>query len=229
MNCRRFLRTMSMILAAPLVAEAQPTGKVYQIGFLRAGAPPPAWVEAFKQGLRELGYIDGRNVVIELQLTDGSTEAEALPRLANELVRSQIDVILASSGPPALAVKQATTSVPIVFVNVVDSVEMGLVKSLGRAGGNLTGLTPTSDDLTGKRLELLKELRPKLTRVAVLSHPAALNNRMQVEGAQVAARHLGVQPQLVPVEGPDDLSARSRRCKALTGSSSSMASSSRRI
>jgi putative tryptophan/tyrosine transport system substrate-binding protein len=166
------------VLVAPLAAHAQPAGKVYRIGFLRAGQPPTAWVEAFQQGLRERGYIDGQNVVVEYRVTDGSLEP--LPQLAAELVRSKIDVIVASSSPSAVAAKNATTSVPIVFVNVFDPVEIGLVPSLGRPGGSITGLAATSPGLAGKRLELLRELVPQLRRIAVLSHPATPSTPKQL-------------------------------------------------
>ena len=124
MKRRTFISgTTSGLLAAPLAAHAQEqkAGKVYRIGFPRAGQPPKPWVEAFQQGLRERGYVDGQNVVVEFRFTDGGVNQ--LPRLAEELVRLKVDVILASAAPPALAAKKATTSVPIVFVNVFDPVE----------------------------------------------------------------------------------------------------------
>jgi putative tryptophan/tyrosine transport system substrate-binding protein len=192
------------VLGAPLAAHAQPAGKVYRIGFLRAGQPPTAWVEVFQQGLRERGYIDGQNVVVEYRVTDGSLDP--LPQLAAELVRSKVDIILASS-PSAVAAKNATTSVPIVFVNVFDPVEIGLVPSLGRPGGSITGLAATSPGLAGKRLELLRELVPQLRRVAVLSHPATPSTPKQLQEAGDAARALGMQVQSVPVHGPEDFDA----------------------
>jgi ABC transporter substrate binding protein len=151
MKWRTFISGVtSGLLAAPLAAEAQEqkARKVYRIGFLRAGQAPKPWVEAFQQGLRERGYVDGQNVVVEFRFTDGSVDQ--LPRLAEELVRLKVDVILASAAPPALAAKKATTSVPIVFVNVFDPVELGLIPSLGRPGGNITGLATT---LRGSRRE----------------------------------------------------------------------------
>jgi putative tryptophan/tyrosine transport system substrate-binding protein len=183
-------------------AQERQAGKVYRIGFLRAGPPPKLWVEALQQGLRERGYVGGQNVVVEFRFTDGSLEQ--LPQLAEELVRLKVDVILASSSPSAVAAKKATTSVPIVFVNVYDPIELGLVPSLGHPGGNITGLSGTSADLAGKRLELLRELVPKLRRVAVLSHPATPSNPKQLEEAQVAARALGIELQPVPIRGPSD-------------------------
>ena len=196
-------------------AQEHRTGKVYRIGFLRAGAPPTMWVEAFQQGLRELGYVDGQNVLVAFRFTDGSLEP--LPQLAEELVRLKVDVIVASAGPPALAAKKATASVPIVFVNVIDPVEIGLVRSLGSPGGNVTGLAMTSADLTGKRLEVLRELVPKLRRVAVLSHPATPSTSMQLKGAEVAARTLGLRLQVVPVRGPDDFDAAFKTVRGADG------------
>ena len=192
-------------LLAPLAAEAQQTGKVYRIGFLRAGPPPRAWVEALQQDLRARGYIDGRNVVIQYRSTDGSFDE--LPRLAAELVRFNVDVILVSGAPAAFAARSATTKVPIVFVHVYDPVEIGLVTSLAHPGGNVTGLSQISTDLGGKRLELIKELVPKLRRVAILWHPANLTNLAQKKGAEVAARTAGVDTKSVPVQDPNHFGA----------------------
>ena len=143
---RRGLLMMFAVLAAPLaitgatllpggVAHAQDhqAGKVYRIGFLRAGPPPKTWVEALQQGLQERGYMVGQNVVIEFRCTDGSLEQ--IPQLAEDLVRSNVDVIVASSSPAAVPAKKVTTSVPIVFVNVFDPLAIGLVPSLARPGG----------------------------------------------------------------------------------------------
>jgi putative tryptophan/tyrosine transport system substrate-binding protein len=175
------------------------------IGFLRAGRPPKAFVEPFQQGLWERGYVEGQNVVVKFMFTDGSVDE--LPRLAEELVRLNVDVILASAAPAALAAKEATTLVPIIFVGVALPVEIGLVPSLARPGGNITGVAVHPADLSGKRLELLRELVPKLTRVAVLWDQANPTNPIQLEGAQVAARTLGMQLERVPVRGPNDFDA----------------------
>src|SRR4030095_9885217 len=126
------------VVLAPLADEAQPAGKVYRIGFLRAGQPPKTFVEAFQQGLRARGYIEGRNVVIEYRSTDGSFDE--LSPLAAELLRSSVYVILASGAPAAFAARTATAKVPIVFASVYDPVEIGLVTSLVHPGGNVTGL-----------------------------------------------------------------------------------------
>ena len=190
-----------LLFAVPLAAEAQQTERVYRIGFLRAPQPPRQWVEAFQQGLRARGYIDGRNVVIEYRFTDGS--GDELSRLAVELVRLNVDVILASGAPAAFAARSATTKVPIVFAGVYDPPEIGLVTSLARPGGNVTGLSHTSADLGGKRLELLKELVPKLKRVAILWRPANPTNLVQKKAAEVAARAAGVDTKSVPVQDPN--------------------------
>ena len=203
---RRFLTTIaSGILVAPSIALAQQLGRTYRIGFLRAGQPPRAWVEAFQEGLRVRGYIDGRNVVIEYRSTDGSFDE--LSRLAAELVRFNVDVILASGAPAAFAARSATTKVPIVFVSVYDPVEIGLVTSLARPGGNVTGLSQSSVDFGGKRLELIKELVPKLRRVGILWHPANLTNLVQKKGVEMAARTLGVDTKSVPVQDPNQFGA----------------------
>ncbi len=144
-----------------------------------------------------------QNVVVELRATDGSFDK--LPRFAEELVRSKVDVILASAAPAVLAARKATTSVPIVFVGVLDPVGIGLVSRLGRPGGDITGLSTNAVDFAGKRLELLRAMVPRLKRVAVLWHPANPTNAVQLKGAQVAARTLGVQLVPVPVQGPNDL------------------------
>lgn len=209
---RRNLLMISAALAAIGVvssisagsAETQPeqAAKIYRVGFLRAGPPPKTWVDALEQGLRERGYIVGQNVVIEFRCTDGSLDQ--IPQFAEELVRSKVDVIVASSSPAAVPAKKATSSVPIVFVNVFDPLAIGLVSSLARPEGNVTGLSSTSTELAGKRLQLLKELVPGLKRVAVLSHPATPSNAKQLEGADVAARALGIDIQPVPVRDRND-------------------------
>ena len=201
MERRKFVATLAGgLLAAPLAAEGQQAGKVYHIGFLRAPPPPKAWVEAFQQGLRARGYIEGRNVVIEYRSTDVFDE---LSHLATELVRLNVDVIVVSGAPAAFAARSATTKVPIVFVNVYDPVEIGLVTSMARPGGNVTGLSQTSADLGGKRLELLKDCVPKLRHVAILWHPANLTNLVQKKGVEVAARTVGVDTKSVPVQDPN--------------------------
>ena len=194
-------------------SQESQTKKMYRVGFLRAGQPPNTWVEGFQQGLRERGYVEGRNVVIQFGFTDGSLDQ--LPRLAEEMLRANVNVIVASAAPAALAVKNATTSVPIVFVGVNDPVGLGLVSSLARPAGNVTGLATTSAALAGKRLELLKEAMPKLRRVAVLWDPSNPTNAEQLRDAEEAARTLGLHTQPVPVRGPSEFDS---AYKAMRGS-----------
>ena len=175
--------------SAPAHAQAQApqAGKVYRIGFLRGAAVPKAWVEAFQQGLRGAGICRRPECGRRFRVPIGSFDQ--LPRLAEELVRLKVDVILASAAPAALAARKATTSVPIVFVGVYDPVELGLVPSLARPGGNITGLASNSADLAGKRLELLREIVPKLRRVAVLWHAANPAQPVAAQGGGGRSAH----------------------------------------
>ena len=213
---RAFITGITLgLLVAPLAAEGQQAGKVYRIGFLRAGQPPESYLDGFQQGLRERGYVYGQNVVVEFRATDGSVDP--LPRLTEELLRLKVDVFLASAAPAAVAVRRATTSVPIVFVGVVDPVGLGLVPSLGRPGGSITGLATTSADFAGKRLELLRAIVPSLRRVAVLWHPANPSNPIQLKGAQAAARALGMRLEPVSIQGPNDFDSASKAVPGADG------------
>jgi putative ABC transport system substrate-binding protein len=195
------------LLAAPLAAEAQQPAKVARIGYLSTNlAANPHMQEAFRQGLRDLGYVEGRNVVIEYRDSEG--KLERLPALAAELVALKVDVIVAAaSNHFALAAKQATRTIPIVFAAASDPVASGLVTSLARPGGNVTGAAVITSELVGKRLELLTQAVPGVSRVAVLWLPGALGERTEKEmlkDADVAARALGVRLQFVEVRGPAD-------------------------
>jgi len=203
---RAFLGTLAgSLLAAPLAAEAQQAGKAFRIGVLSPVAAEPAstGIPAFRQGLRELGYVEGKNVALEIRSADGT--GERLPGLAAELVGLKVDVILAASNPAIAAAQKATTSIPIVMTTATDPVAVDFVASLSRPGGNITGLTVQTPDVAGKRLQLLKEVVPNLSRVAVLWDPGYLGGRLQVNEAQAAARTLGVQLQLVEVRSPGQL------------------------
>jgi putative tryptophan/tyrosine transport system substrate-binding protein len=161
--------------------------------------------EAFRQGLRDLGYVEGRNVVIEYRDAEG--KPERFPAHAAELLALKVDVIVAPGTPAALAAKQATQTLPIVFAAVADAVTSGLVTSLARPGGNLTGLSFLGPELIGKRLEQLKQAIPGVSRVAVFWQPGAVGERTDKEmlkEAEVAARALGVRPQFVEARGPAD-------------------------
>ena len=175
-----------------------------RIGFLRVGPPPSAWIEALRQGLHELGHIEGRNFTIEFALA--STAAQ-LPEVAAELVRHKVDLIVASGTPPVLAAKDAAGTIPVVFVAGIDPVATGLVATLGRPGGNVTGLTNTQADITGKQLQLLSELLPTLSKIAVMVRETGQASARYVEEAETAARILGVQLQTLAVREAQDLEA----------------------
>lgn len=195
--------TVLGLLAGSLAAEAQQAGKVYRIGVLSQETPPPGVVELFRGRLRELGYVEGKNVAIELRTAEGKNER--LATLAESLIQFNVDVILAVNTPAALAAKKATTKIPIVITRVADPVKSGLVDSFSRPGGNVTGLSFMPDELSSKRLQLLKEAIPGVARVALLwsgDNPGAtlVMKAMDAPGAQ-----LGLRLVRVPVLGPSDL------------------------
>ena len=196
-------------------AQSPPADKVYRIGFLSQGQPPKAYMEALREGLRERGYAEGRNLVWESRATDGSLDQ--LGRFADELVRLKVDVILARASSGALAAKRATTSIPIVFFAVYAPVEVGLVPNLRHPGGNVTGVAVNASDLSGKRVQLLKELVPTLRRVAILSHPPHPTDALQLRGAEDAGRSIGVQIEAVPVRGADDFAPALRALRGVDG------------
>jgi len=208
MDRRAFLGTLAGgLLAAPLAAEAQTAGKVLRIGYLGYSSPTLErdLVEAFRQGLRDLGYVESRNLVIEYRSAGG--KRERFPELAAELVRLKVDVIVTLATPAALAAKQATDTIPIVVAAMADPVGDGLVASLARPGANVTGSTFLGPRLVPKRLELLKEIVPGASRVAVLWHPGVYSDRTMREMLQEtegAARALRMHLQLVGAGDPDD-------------------------
>ncbi|HEV8209080.1 MAG TPA: ABC transporter substrate-binding protein [Vicinamibacterales bacterium] len=192
---------------ASLAAEAQHPSKIARVGYLSPSlASTPHLREAFFQGMLDLGYVDGRNVGIAFRDADG--KRERLPALAAELVALNVDVIFVAGGTRVtLAAMQATKRIPIVFADVGDPVESGLVTSLARPGGNVTGLSSIGPELVGKRLELLKQAVPGIDRVAVLWVPGALGERTDQEmltGTDVAARALGLRLQFVEARGADE-------------------------
>jgi len=203
MRRRTFLAMVPAgLLVAPLAARAQPAGKVPRVGFLLGFSPGPSReVDAFQRGLRELGYIEGQNIAIDYRYARG--QVERLPELAAELVRLNPDVIVAPYTPPALAAKRATSMIPIVFAGVADAVGAGLIANLGRPGGNITGLTSTGAELGGKRLELLKQVISKASRVAVLYNPADQSNVLVLKQLQESAPNLGLTLQPFAVREPD--------------------------
>jgi putative ABC transport system substrate-binding protein len=202
MDRRRFLLTsLAAAFAAPDAARAQQTGKPPRIAVLNPGPPeyindPETCPNGFRQGLRDLGYVDGQNVQLEYRHARGDTTR--LPALAGELVRLAPDVIWTHSAEAIVAAKEATRSIPIVFGVAINSVEEGFVASLSRPGGNVTGLELRDIELTAKRLELLREALPNLTRVAVLVNPAVRGHERVPPEVEEQARALGVQLQWVP-------------------------------
>ncbi|MBI3029838.1 MAG: ABC transporter substrate-binding protein [Candidatus Rokubacteria bacterium] len=190
------------LLAAPLAADAQHAGKVLRIGRL---SPLSASADAsiflgFRQGLHELGWVEGKHFTVESRFAEG--RLDRLPELAADLVRLKVDVIVSGSTPGALAAKHATSTIPIVMVTTGDPVASGLVVSLARPGGNLTGMTALGQELTGKRLQLFKEALPSVSRVAVLSDPAYPDSGPTVKGAMAAARALGVRLRVFEIRDP---------------------------
>jgi ABC-type uncharacterized transport system substrate-binding protein len=198
MNRRTFLCGFMLgTLITPLVTEAQP-GKVFRVGFLTAfssSADSPLF-DSFRQGMRELGYEEARNITYQTRWAEG--RFERLPSLAAELAALKLDLLLVSATPAALAAKKATGTIPIVMTSVGDPVGTGLVDSLARPGGNLTGNTTITGEMAGKRLELLKQLVPRLSRVAVLGHPGDPIVAVQMRHAETVARSLKVE--VFPVE-----------------------------
>jgi len=191
------------LLVAPLAGAAQQPAKVPRIGYLSPLSPSSdsTRIEAFRQGLRDFGYVEGQNIAIEYRYAEG--KFNRLPDLAAELVRFKVDVIVVASTPGILAAKNATSTIPIVMALSADPVPTGLVSSLARPGGNITGLSLLSGELSGKRLELLKEVVPNLSRVAVLWDPVNPATLLQLRETEAAAQVLGVQLQPLEVRGPN--------------------------
>ncbi len=192
------------LLAAPLPAHAQQPARVPRIGFLSPFSPSenPLWRQAFRQGLRDLGYMEGQDIAIEYRYAEG--RPERLPDLAAELVRLKVDIIVAESTPASLAAKQATATIPIVMTIVADPMATGLVSSLARPGGNITGMSLQFPELAAKRLQLLQEVVPKVSRVAVLWNPDNAYIALVMKETEAAARVLGVRLESLEVRAPDD-------------------------
>jgi putative ABC transport system substrate-binding protein len=193
----------ALLLALGIPAEAQQPKKIPRIGVLRPGLAAAPNYEAFRQGIRDLGYVEGQNVLLELR--DGEGKAERLPDLAAELVRLKVNVIVTSSTPAIQAVKQATTTIPIVMAFSGDPVGTGLVASLAKPGGNITGLSDIGPEISGKQLELLKEAFPTVSRVGFFLNPSNQSNRLRLKAAEATAGELKVQIQALEVQSANDL------------------------
>jgi putative ABC transport system substrate-binding protein len=195
---REFITLLGGAAAWPLAARGQqPASKVWRLGILQPGAPPEPLVEAIRERLRELGYVEGRNVVLEYRWAEG--KLDRLTELATELAASKVDVITALSTPAALAARTATRTIPIVFTGVGDPVGAGVVPSLARPGGNATGVSLLATELTGKRLELLREIVPGVARVAMLWNDTNPGMVLRAQETRDAAPRLGVIVQSVGV------------------------------
>jgi putative ABC transport system substrate-binding protein len=185
------------LVPVSFAAEIQHSAKMYRIGVLATSMP-----ERLRESLRELGYIEGRNVVLEVRETEG--RAERVDDLARELVRLKVDVIVATNPAAVLGAKRATATIPIVMVNTPDPVQLGLVASLARPGGNITGTTSLSVDVSIKQLEILKEAVPRTSRIAVVWNPDNPWHPVTVKGLREGSRSLGVQVHTLPVRAPNE-------------------------
>ncbi len=221
-----------VLLAVAVIAQAQQPKKIPRIGFLVDGTPSThsTRIQAFRQGLRELGYVEEKNIAIEYRYAAGM--ANRLSDLVTELVSLKVDVIVTSGTPAALAAKKATKTIPIVFASVGNPVGSGIVDSLAQPGANVTGLSSFTGDLSGKRLELLKEAFPKVSRVAVLWYPSNASSAIGWREIQGTAPSLGVQLQSVEVRVPNDFDSAFKavirdRAQAILTHSGSLANNNR--
>ena len=211
MRCRPARRALALVvvlavLCAPLAVPAQPAGKVYHVGFLWDS--PAVWphaLEGFRRGLRDLGWVEGQNIVVEYRWAEG--RFDRLPALAEDLVRLKVDVIVAPTSIYAAAAKRATSAIPIVFASHADPIGSGHVASLARPGGNLTGVTIVMSETSAKSLELLKEAVPGLSRVAVLWDPATPSHGPALKTVEARSQALGLRLQTIPVRSVTELDA----------------------
>ena len=192
-------------LAAPLASFAQQQGKVWRVGFLSptSASVNPQYTDAFLQGMRELGYVEGKNLVVEWRFADG--KFERLPGLAAELVQLKVDVIVAQASPAISAAQKATTTIPIVMATTGDPVGSGFVKSLARPGGNITGLSNMGVDIGAKLVDLLLSVVPKVSRVAVLVTPTSTTYRAILESVQAGAQKAGVKTLVAEASIPQEI------------------------
>jgi putative ABC transport system substrate-binding protein len=213
---RRNLKIMSKTLICMVaivclitasIAQAQQPNNVPRIGFLMASSPSTIMTrtEAFRQGLRDLGYVEGKNIVIEWRSAEGKLDRQS--ELANELVRLKLDVIVTAGPESTRAAKKATSAIPIIMAQDSDPVGSGFVASLGRPGGNITGLATFAPEISGKQLELLKEIVPTLSRVAVLGNLTVPGNAQTLKETELAAAVFAVQLQSIEIPGPKDIEA----------------------
>ena len=195
----------TVLCALSYSADAQQPKQLPRVGYLASGSRSSelSHIEAFNEGLRERGYTEGQNIIIDYSFAEG--KLDRLPALAADLVRSKVDVIVTGGGPTTRAAKDATKSIPTVLVNISDPVALGFVASLAKPGGNMTGLASIQTDLGGKRVELLKEILPQLSRLAVLANRDVPGYGVQMKEVEVAAQTIGLRLQVEDIRGPNDL------------------------
>jgi ABC-type uncharacterized transport system substrate-binding protein len=200
-----FVCLLASALLAPVSVRAQPLQRIPRIGYLNVPSPAevPGRYRAFREGLRELGYEEGKTILVEYRFAGG--KLDRLPSLAAELVHLKVDVIVSGGPTPTRAAKEATSTIPIVMAFDSDPVGNGFVKSLARPGGNITGLSNVAPEISGKRLELLKEIVPKLSRVAVLGMSSNPGNALSLKETELAARALGLKISFFNVRSADDI------------------------
>jgi putative ABC transport system substrate-binding protein len=201
MERRKFTAILGGAVAWSMAARAQQRGKMDRIGILRIGALPPSFIEPFRRALNEKGRVEGKDYIIDFGIAE---RVDQLPGIAADLVRRGVNVLVASGTPAVLPARDATSTIPVVIVAAVDPIATGLVTSLARPSGNVTGLTAVFADLTGKRLELLKEMLPTLTRVALVSRPANPGHGQYIQQTKLAARLLGVELEVLSLSNPDE-------------------------
>jgi len=207
-NRRKLLLALGAgALAAPFASLAQQPNKVWRVGFLALRSPtawnPNASYDAFMQGMRELGYVEGKNLIIEWRLADG--KVERLPALAAELVQLKVDVLVAAGVQPTSAAQKATTTIPIVMANSIDPVGSGFVASLARPGGNITGLSNLIGDLSAKHFEMLRSIVPKVSRMAILVNPTNSGHATILKTVQTAAQKSSVKILSVQARIPQEI------------------------
>jgi putative ABC transport system substrate-binding protein len=199
MKRREFITLLGGAAAWPLAALAQERGNVRRIGFLRVGPPPAAFIDGFRQGMREQGLVENQHFVIEYSLVQSAAQ---MPDAAAELVRRNVDIIVASGTPSVIPARDAAGKLPVVFVATLDPVATGLVASLARPGRNVTGVTSISGDLIAKRLQLIRELLPRAARVAILVRKSSPTANQYVRESKVAARLLGIELKFLIERSP---------------------------
>ena len=202
MKRREFITVLVSAAAWSLAANAQSLKQAHRIGFLRVGPPPASFVDGFRQGLREQGYVEGQHYVIEYSLAQSAAQ---IPEAAAELVRRKVDIIVASGTPSVLPARDAAGATPVVFVAAIDPVAAGLVASLAQPVGNITGMTTISADVTAKRLKMVRQLLPKLTKIALLIRESSPDTAQYVKESETATRNLGIELQIEIERDPKDL------------------------